>query len=348
MANTTARFDPSIVVDVQFRVARDGSIVFEFYDSDGNAEDMYETEWEFILKKQAGVTANVLRLTTGLGNISVSGDNDEKVTITLTAALSNIPAFNYYYELYRPDLKKTWFTGTCFVSNGAYNASVNQDFVTTSTDEQVVRVALSSSGTPIRVNLGIPAYNLITLGTTLQTAASDTPLDADTFNFYDAVDSILKKVSWTNIKSTLKTYFDTIYTTTSAVASQITTALSGYLTSATAASTYIAKVNAAVALTDGANITLTAIKHTLTTDEATITWADTYTGDFLSNEITFNATGATWTFPTGSKLTYINEAGTATTSTTTMTISGATSGDKMVMTRGLFGSQYYYIVKNFG
>lgn len=47
-----------------------------------------------------------------------------------------------------------------------------------------------------------------------------------------------KKSVWSLLKSTLKTYFDSIYTTTAAVASQITTALSGYLTSATAASTY--------------------------------------------------------------------------------------------------------------
>jgi hypothetical protein len=129
-------------------------------------------------------------------------------------------------------------------------------------------------------------------------------------------------------------------------------AITGTLSAQTDLNTALAAkqalINAAVAITDAATITLTAIKHTLTTDEATITFSDSYTGDFLSVEITFNATGTTWTFPTGSKLTYVNEAGTATTSTTTMTISGATSGDKMVMSRGLFGSNYYYIVKNFG
>jgi hypothetical protein len=107
-------------------------------------------------------------------------------------------------------------------------------------------------------------------------------------------------------------------------------------------------VNAASALSDGAAITLSSIKHTLSTTQATITFTDTYTGDFLSVEVTFNTTEATWTFPTGSKTVYINEAGTATTSTTTIVIAGATSGDKLVLSRGLWGSAYYYVVKNFG
>jgi preprotein translocase subunit SecE len=251
-------------------------------------------------------------------------------------------------------------------------------------------------------NKGIATDTLSSLGTTLQTAASDTPLDADTFNFYDAVDAILKKVSWTNIKATLKTYFDTIYQTLASVISsnQVAvndgvyhvvasatftdptpvegkgytvfvrngTATVGGTPYATAGTTikriyhsgawanyflqvdgsYVLQINTATALTDGASITLTAIKHTLTTDEATITFTDSFGGDFLSVEVTFNATGATWTFPTGSKTVYINEAGTATTSTTTLVIAGATSGDKLILSRGLWGSNYYYIVKNFG
>ncbi|WP_445453083.1 hypothetical protein [Flavobacterium sp. 25HG05S-40] len=58
-----------------------------------------------------------------------------------------------------------------------------------------------------------------------------TPIDADLLNITDTADSNKqKKLSFTNLKAFLKTYFDTFYTNASAVASQITTALSGYAT----------------------------------------------------------------------------------------------------------------------
>jgi len=64
--------------------------------------------------------------------------------------------------------------------------------------------------------IGIP-YPLVTdydgveTGYTINTADADTPLDADEFGFWDVVDGLLKKITWTNIKATLKTYFDTLY-----------------------------------------------------------------------------------------------------------------------------------------
>lgn len=54
---------------------------------------------------------------------------------------------------------------------------------------------------------------LITEGALIVSAvAKSTPIDADIFGFADSADSnLLKKLTWTNIKSTLKTYFDTLY-----------------------------------------------------------------------------------------------------------------------------------------
>jgi hypothetical protein len=42
-------------------------------------------------------------------------------------------------------------------------------------------------------------------------AEVDTPLDADTFNFWDTVDSVLKKITWANVKTALQSVFDLVY-----------------------------------------------------------------------------------------------------------------------------------------
>lgn len=87
-----------------------------------------------------------------------------------------------------------------------------------------------------------PAETLASLATLVNSAASkSTPVDADSFIGNDvAGGNVIKRFTWANIKATLKNYFDTVYTTTAAVALQITAALAGYLTTATAATTYAA------------------------------------------------------------------------------------------------------------
>ena len=48
-------------------------------------------------------------------------------------------------------------------------------------------------------------------GKNINDASADTPLDADEFSFWDVVSGGIKKITWSNIKATLKTYFDTLY-----------------------------------------------------------------------------------------------------------------------------------------
>ena len=107
--------------------------------------------------------------------------------------------------------------------------STNKRYVT---DAQVT-IINNTSG----INSGNETVS--TLGATINSSASATPNDTDLVTTVES--SVVKKITWTNVKAFLKTYFDTVYTTTSAVATQITTALSSYITSATAASTFMSK-----------------------------------------------------------------------------------------------------------
>jgi hypothetical protein len=67
--------------------------------------------------------------------------------------------------------------------------------------------------TNARALAAAPAETVTTSGALINSAtAKTTPVDADTFGVMDSADSnVLKKLSWANIKATLKTYFDTLY-----------------------------------------------------------------------------------------------------------------------------------------
>lgn len=74
-------------------------------------------------------------------------------------------------------------------------------------------------------------YELGELHNVNTTISKTTPVDADNLLLEDSAGSnVWKKLSWSNVKATLQTYFDTVYTTTAAVATQITTALATFKT----------------------------------------------------------------------------------------------------------------------
>lgn len=55
--------------------------------------------------------------------------------------------------------------------------------------------------------------NLTNVAEANPTTNYTTPLDADKVGIWDTANSLFKGVTWTNIKATLKTYFDTLYLT---------------------------------------------------------------------------------------------------------------------------------------
>jgi|SRR5689334_18064643 len=55
------------------------------------------------------------------------------------------------------------------------------------------------------------------VGAALHSASADTLSDAYEIGFYNTVAGALRKITWSNVKSTLKTYFDTLYASASSI-----------------------------------------------------------------------------------------------------------------------------------
>lgn len=298
-----ATFDPAKELTLYFRCNRAGSKNFVFTHSDGTAYSFIYDELELNIYKNQGDKKKLISLT-HISGIALSSNT---VTATVTKALTNIPEGEYYWELYRTDLEETWLTGDAIFHNGKFDGVTDSATLTINEAGESVVIQITESGT-----------TLATLGTTLQTAATDTPLNADTFNFYDAVDAILKKVSWANIKATLKTYFDTLYQ---------------------------ALTNTPTVIVDGAAISLTTAEHTLSTAQATITVTDSYTGDYCGLRLTLSGiTEVVLTFSTGTALCAFNGTPSG---NNTMTVTGA-AGDRVEIHRKKLGTNYTYIGLNAG
>ena len=161
-----------------------------------------------------------------------------------------------------------------------------------------------------------------TMGALINSATAATPNDTDLVATAENA-GLLKKITWTNVKAFFKTYFDTVYTTTGAVATQITTALSGYLTSATAASTYETITNVALKVTSNTAITgATKTKITYDSKGLVTGGADATTSDIASSTdkryltdaqlvVVGNTSGTNTGDETGARIAAIGHAATA-------------------------------------
>lgn len=178
-------------------------------------------------------------------------------------------------------------TGAVVLDTSNVNDTLNKRYVS---DANLITIGNQSG-----VNTGDETAARI--GVLINGSSAATPNDADLLATSES--SVLKKITWTNVKAFLKTYFDTIYTTTSAVASQITTALTAYATQSYVNSQgFITNVIASLGYTPAnkagdafvGSITASNLSGTNTGDNATNTQ---YSGLVSNANHTGDATGAT-------------------------------------------------------
>lgn len=101
--------------------------------------------------------------------------------------------------------------------------------------------------------------------------------------------------------------------------------------------------NSSSSLTNASTVTITGLKHTLSSNQATITWTLSQTSDFQTTDITLNVTSATWTFPANTLCVVEGVAS----GDNTASLTGV-SGDHHIMSIYKDGSNYRVVIKNFG
>jgi hypothetical protein len=169
-------------------------------------------------------------------NLTFRWSGSAYVEISASLALGELST-----TAYRGDRGATAYTHSQLTSGNPHNVTksdvglsnvVNSDTTTTAniTDSSNKRFVTDSEKTKLSNTSGTNTGNETTssIGALINGSTTATPNDTDLVATSES--SLLKKITWSSVKSFLKTYFDTIYTTTSSVASQITTALSGYAT----------------------------------------------------------------------------------------------------------------------
>lgn len=126
-----ATFDNSQPLLLYFRCARNGTLDFVFTDSNGNAYSLIYEDVEFHVYKNEGDKKPVFSLTAGSG---ISFPSTGRVRTTVTIAQTNINEGQYYYELYRPDLGKTWLADYAIFHNGRFDGLQESSVAVTVTD----------------------------------------------------------------------------------------------------------------------------------------------------------------------------------------------------------------------
>ena len=155
------------------------------------------------------------------GRVTGGTGDPEDLTATQVRTLLNVAngANNYSHPNHSGDVTSSGDGATTIANNAVTNAKAAdmaantiKGRITGSTGDPEDLTA-ANVRTIINVENGADVTDAANVGSSIHGAtAKTTPVDADTIPLIDsAASNALKKVSWLNIKATLKTHFDTLY-----------------------------------------------------------------------------------------------------------------------------------------
>jgi len=166
--------------------------------------DVFETIEEVTINATPNVIQVNINRTTSTGAVSsVNGQTGDVIGLATTTYVDTKDA-----------LKVDKVTGSRLITSAEGTIINNQSGTNTgdnATNSQYSGLAASKQDT-------LTSANTHTFVDTL--TSMTTPVDADRMIIVDNSASLAKKITWANIKATLKTYFDTLYTTQTYVNSQ--------------------------------------------------------------------------------------------------------------------------------
>lgn len=139
---SAVNFDPAGIKNLIFRKNRDGEKVFVFKNTDGTECDISGIDFEFRFKTRSTAGPDILLLTIGSG-LSV---NVNELTIAITESQSNLPKYQYYWELYNVTSEQTWISGIAYIRTLSTNPDDTTQ-VTINLDVVDVIVYVGSSST---------------------------------------------------------------------------------------------------------------------------------------------------------------------------------------------------------
>lgn len=154
-----ATFDPAKELTLYFRCNRAGSKDFVFTYSNGTAYSFIYDELELNIYRNQGDKKKLISLT----HVSGITLNSNTVTASITKALSNIPEGEYYWELYRTDLEKTWLTGDAIFHNGKFDGvGTSTETITVTEDGDDINITIEDPNTSLIVtNRQTASYTLV-------------------------------------------------------------------------------------------------------------------------------------------------------------------------------------------